>query len=264
MSFNTAEISRYDGRPMECYRFAHGVEVWRYTSGDEAVTLTDGVYTPEAVDGDSIDQSREWDSGGQKITLDYLNPVAQLWIDNLPREPVTVTVYSVHRGEADVPVKFVGEVSGARSTDQSVVLTCVPTQYRLRRRIPTLRYASKCPLALYGVRCGVPRESFRLRVVLSAVGPATLTSAALAAQPDGWWLNGYIRTLEGETRFIVAHAGSLLTLEYPLSVTIGESVDVFAGCDRTLTTCDTKFSNLPNHLGFHALPTRDLFGVSVE
>lgn len=264
MSFNTSEISDYNGQPVELYRFAHGVEVWRHTSGDVPVTITDGTYTPEAISGTSISRGREWDSGGQKLLLDYLHPVAQLWQGNRPREPVTVTVYSLHRGETDTPIKFVGEVQSAVSTGQSVELSCVPTSYRLRRRVPNLRYSTLCPLALYGSRCGVDREAYRLRVVVTGVSVAILDAAALASQASGWWTNGYVRTLAGETRWIIDHAATSITLEYPLDVDIGEAVDVFAGCDRTLTTCRDKFANTANHLGFHKIPSRELFGVSVE
>lgn len=264
MSFNSAEISDYAGQPVDLYRFAHGVDVWRHTSGDVPVTIGDGTYTPEAVSGSSIRRGREWDSGGQKILLDFLHPVAQLWQGNRPREPVLLTIYSLHRGEVDVPIKFQGEVQSAVSTGQSVELSCVPSTYRLKRRIPNLRYSSRCPLALYSTRCGVDRELYRLRVTVTGITVAVLDAAGLASEVDGWWLNGYVKTLAGETRFIVAHTGTSITLEYPIDVAVGEQIDVFAGCDRTFATCRDKFNNLVNHLGFHLIPTRDLFGVAVE
>lgn len=264
MSFNSKEISDRDGQPVELYRFAHGVDVWRYTSSDSPVTITDGTYTPEAISGTSITRSQEWDSGAQKIAMDYLNPVAQLWQGNRPREPVLVTVYSMHRGETDLPVKFTGEVKDARSTGRAVELSCVPVTYRRSRRIPVLRYASRCPLPLYSSRCGVVRESYRLRVTVTGVVLAVLDAAAFASHSDGWWTNGYVRTLAGETRAVIDHTGTAITLEYPLTIDPGDQVDAFPGCDRSKATCTSKFNNLVNHLGFHLIPTRELFGVAVE
>lgn len=264
MSFNTAETSDYNGQPVELFRFAHGVEVWRYTSGDSPVTTTDGTYTPEAIVADSVARGREFDSGSTKVTVDYLNPVAQLWQGNRPREPVLVTVYGMHRGEADLPVKFNGEVQGARSVGRSVVLSCVPSTYREKRRIPMLRMSTRCVLPLYGERCSVVRESFRLRVTIGGVSGRVLDAASFASQVDGWWVNGYVQTLQGETRDVAAHAGTAITLSYPLEVDPGDVVDIFAGCDRSKATCTDKFSNLVNFLGFHLIPSRNLFGPSIE
>ena len=264
MSFNAREISDHDGQPVELYRFSHGVQVWRYTSGDKPFAAADGSYSPDAISGSAIRRGREWDSGSQKITLDYLNPVAQLWQGNRPREPVTVTIYSLHRGDADLVVKFAGEVQEARSTGQAVELSCVPGTYRFKRRIPMLRMSSRCCLQLYGSRCGVVREDHRLRVTVTGVVLAVLDAAGFASHPDGWWTNGYIRTLAGETRMVVEHTGTSVILEYPLTLDVGDQVDAFAGDDKSLATCRDKFNNLVNHLGFHVIPTRELFGPSVE
>lgn len=264
VSYNTAEISDYAGKPVELFRFAHGVSVWRHTSGDVPVTGPDGSYTPEAIIAESISRGREWNSGGQDITVDYLHPVAQLFAGDRPREPVGVTVYSMHRGETDLPVKFIGEIQGVKFAGRSVVISCVPYGYRFKKKLPWLRYSSRCPLALYSARCGVVRESYRLRVVVTGVTVAVLDSASFASEVDGWWTGGYVQTLEGETRGIIDHAGTAITLEYPLDVEAGQTIDVFAGCDKALATCRDKFVNVANHLGFHLIPTRDLFGPSIE
>lgn len=265
MTFETAEISTAAGKPARCFRFAHGAQIWRHTSGDRPITITDGTFTPEAIQAASVRRSREWDSGGMNITVDRGHPVALLFQQTRPREPVGVTVYEVQRGQTDAyPVRFAGEVAEASDEDHSTILRCTPASYRLKRRIPYLRYSSTCPLALYGSACGIDKELFKDTVLLAAVTGAVLQSAEFAARPDGWFTNGYVQTSQGETRFIVDHVGDLVTLEYPLPVVAGATVECFAGCDRTEATCSSKFSNLVNHRGFAHIPTRDLFGEAVE
>ena len=265
MTFASAEVSTHDGRPVRCYRFAHGATIWRYTSADQPITITDGTFTPEAIQDSAVGRGKEWDSGSMQLTLDRDNPIALLWQETRPREPVLVTVYERHRTETDqYPIRFSGSVANVSERDHSAILQCVPTSYRLKRRVPYLRYSKLCPLALYGSRCGLDKESFRIRVVLGSVNVEILQAAEFAAYADGWFTNGYVQTLDGETRFVVDHVGDLVTLEYPLGVVAAEPLDIYPGCDRTETTCSSKFSNLDNHLGFSHIPNRDLFGKAVE
>ncbi len=265
MTFNAAETSTHDGQPVRCYRFAHGASIWRHTSADRAIVITDGTFLPEAIEEGSIHRSREWDSGGVELTVDRSHPVALLFGASRPREPVLLTIYAVQRLQDDVfPVRFNGEVARAVPQDHSVSLHCVPISYRMKRRVPYLRYSALCPLALYGSRCGVDRELFRQRVVVASVSVSLVQSAAFSGFPDGWFTNGYLRTLGGETRFVVAHTGDLVTLEYPLAISAGEAIDAFPGCDRSEATCTSKFNNFENHLGFAHIPNRDLFGKAVE
>ena len=264
MSFDSQEISRYSGKPAECYRFVHGITVWRLTSADRPIAIADGTYYPEAVSSNSEDRSQEWDSGGLKLTLDAEHAVSLLYQQGPPREPVLVTVFSVQRGESTTPIRFQGEIARAENLDRSTVFQCVPVSYRVKRRLPLYRYSALCSLPLYGSRCGVDKSSFRLRVTVSAVSGDVVFAGALSSQASGWWLNGYVQTIAGETRFIVQHSGSAITLEYSLGVAVGDVLDVFAGCDRTEATCISKFSNGNRHMGFPHIPVRDLFGPSVE
>lgn len=264
MSYADHESSQHAGEPVDCYLFSHGVDVWRITSAAEPHTLTDGTYVPEAITGSSIRRSREWDSGKLTVTLDYLHPIARLFQLTRPRQPVTLKVYNVHRDEPEEVVRFNGEVQQAQSTGRTVILECVPLTYRFRKRIPQLIYASKCPLALYGPRCGVDRTAFGELMGVASITAATLTAPPLGGQIDGWWVNGYVQTLAGETRFIIGHSGNDIVLEYPLDVVPGEQITVYPGCDRTEATCRDKFSNLPNHLGFARIPVKELFGKGIQ
>ena len=264
MTHAAREVSRFGGQPVDCYRFAHGSEVWRLTTSDVPQTLPDGTYVPEALVAGPIRRSEEWDSGSMTITLDYLHPIARLFQASRPREPVLVTAYTFHRGESEFPIKFQGEVAMATATARAAVLQCVPSTYRLKKRVPVLIYSSRCPLALYGDRCGVNRAAFRDRVTIGAVNGAEITAAALGARANGWYVNGYVQTLQGETRFVIRHVGGLIELEYPLPVVAGQQLDVFAGCDRSESTCRSKFSNIENHLGFARIPVKELFGGAVD
>ena len=51
-------------------------------------------------------------------------------------------------------------------------------------------------------------------------------------------------------------AGVALTLIYPLPVApaVGDAFTVYAGCDHTQATCQSRFNNLANFRGFPFVP----------
>ena len=40
---------------------------------------------------------------------------------------------------------------------------------------------------------------------------------------------------------------------------VGQDVDVFAGCDHTVDTCDQKFDNVINYGGWPYVPSKNPF-----
>ncbi|OGS01547.1 MAG: hypothetical protein A2V88_02670 [Elusimicrobia bacterium RBG_16_66_12] len=96
--------------------------------------------------------------------------------------------------------------------------------------------------------------------VVATVSGVEVRSATFAAQPSGWYLNGWMEDVVGEKRFIVGHLGDTITLMNPYpALAPGDTVVVVAGCDRTEATCVAKFNNFGNYLGFPRLPTRNPF-----
>ena len=47
-------------------------------------------------------------------------------------------------------------------------------------------------------------------------------------------------------------------------ITTGETMSIFAGCDRTFETCKDKFSNGINFGGCPYIPTENVFTEGVE
>lgn len=83
---------------------------------------------------------------------------------------------------------------------------------------------------------------------------------------DGYFTYGVMEWLTGENsgvrteihRHSKVGADNFELLEaMPYAIQVGDTFKVLAGCDKTRTTCRTKFDNLFNHRGFPDLPTED-------
>lgn len=249
------------GEPVECYRFSVGATVYRYTSADRNITLAIadvGTYTPTVVDRDSIDFSQEDTAQNVAVRLLTADPVAQLFIAYNPIVPVALTIIRKHRTDPEEVVQFVGKVLSVVFEGPQATLTCAPISEVFRRRIPSLVFQSQCNWALYGPGCGLDKNAFKDSGTVLAVSGASVQAAIFGTRPDGWYNNGWLELASGDRRFILAHVGEVVTLQtaFP-ALTVGASVDAYAGCDRTETTCAAKFNNLVNHLGFPRIPTRN-------
>lgn len=264
MSYADLETSRYGGKPVECYRFTHVDQTWRWTSADQPVQLSVGQFTPVPISRTGFATSEEDGAGMVEVSVMRDNPVAAMVLPILPVQPITLTIFRAHRGDNEVVLAWQGEVVSGRPQGAQVVLACAPALYPLRNKLPSMTYQTQCNHALYGAGCQVDPSSFRVPALVSVVSGATLTVGAAAAFPDGWFNAGWVQRDNGERRFILGHTGDQLTLHWAFSdLASTEEVDLYPGCDRTEQVCATKFGNLVNHFGFPRIPTKNPFDGSI-
>lgn len=264
MSYNSAETSRYSGAPVELYKFTCGAEKWCFTSGDTAVTYIGDVYSPDVITRGEIDQSQEQQAGAIDVTVLRDNEVAALFIPYLSVQPVGLTIYRKHRSDAETVTIFIGKVVTVKFEGAEATISCAPASQILQKKIPVNVYQNQCNLALYGTRCGVDKTLFAESGNVSAISGYTVTVPGMNSHGDGWFAGGWMQRSNGDMRFIVSQVGNDIELQAAfLDLTVGELVTLYAGCDRSESTCNLKFSNLVNHLGFARIPTKNPFNGSV-
>ena len=143
MSYSDLEGSRCAGEPVECFRFAQGGNLWLYTSADRTVALPQGVFIPEPIARTELDFSQEDAAASVDVTVPRVNPVAQLFVTNLPSTAITLVIYRAHRGsETASIVPFSGRVTRARFEESEAVLmgeTLMASLTRPRRAFTSAR-----------------------------------------------------------------------------------------------------------------------------
>ncbi|WP_116652863.1 DUF2163 domain-containing protein [Pelagibacterium sediminicola] len=127
-------------------------------------------------------------------------------------------------------------------------------------------YQHLCDAALGDGRCTVNLEAsaYRRNATVSAVrGPATLAVTGLGSLAEGWFTHGFARWTSGKRigieDAITQHAGGTLGFASPVGnwAEPGDTLTVYAGCDKQFGTCRTKFSNGANFQGFPHIPGSD-------
>lgn len=261
MAYSVFEASAEAGRPIELYIFTIGATVYRYTSAEDTVTYSANDYLPRPMDRTSPSLS-SGEGGRQQLelTLPKDDPVASRYIGIVPATRVELEILRFHRGDSpNGYVLWKGRITSARFERQGTVckLSSVSSESALSRPTPGRKYQGLCNHVLYDSLCQVVKATFTHSGTVTAESGRTITVSGLSGKGADWALGGTV-TIGSEFRLITAQSGDTITLQVAFpSTVVGTSVDVLAGCDHTLATCNSKFSNAINYGGFPFVPTRN-------
>lgn len=264
--------------------------VWHHTSGTEDIEVAGVTYRAIAIDRDETKTPMLEEDAETSIIL----PIDHDYARRYPRQGVppfktrvTIGRYQVRSGE--VRQLWRGWVM-SMGVEKSVARFLVPswTVQTMKRPLPILGGSRACQHILYSnAGCfvstggstpdGVPFlctttvlfvAGRDVRVDLSNV------PAANARRPD-WARFGMIKHLSsGEPRSIAVHedpnpgvstVAELQMFERIVEMKVGDTVEVYAGCDHTVTGthgCRPKFNNRSNYGGQPHLPSGNPFKLN--
>jgi uncharacterized phage protein (TIGR02218 family) len=259
MTYAARESSDHDAQPVELYRFTEAARKWLYTSADAAVVYQTETYEPRPLKRGAFRQTSELN----KATLEINAPRDLPLVADAFASPlvgvIALTIYRQHRGDGETVTWWKGRVAGIRASGGETTITCEPLATALKRiglRRPAQR---QCPHALYDAGCTVSQAAFSATGTLVSLTGATVTAGAFATKPDGWWVGGKI-ILNGVPRFVIGHAGDTVAISAPVpGLPQNATFTVYAGCDRTPATCDSKFGNILNFGGAPWFPIKNPF-----
>lgn len=147
----------------------------------------------------------------------------------------------------------IARVSRLSASGSSAKVICRAPKALLERVGPRDRFGEACRHALYSAGCGVDSASFVDSGTVTSV-TGDLIEAGLASAV-GHLVGGFAR-VAGQTRLIINNLGdgSVQVDRAWLNPAdlVGETITCLPGCQRNVSDCDTKFSNLEN---FGGIPT---------
>jgi len=268
VTIDLIERSTEQGTPIELYEFTRDSQIWRYTSSDQDVTFQGSVFLAVPIQRPLIEQSQ--DPGRKPLTLTATRSLsfAAQYVQSPPTDVVSLVIRRYHTEDIDsqTVVVWMGRVINVKFEINEVAIRCEPIFTSLKR--PALRrlYQATCPHVLYGPVCRFVRTGLQLDTSVNVTDGTSLTSVDFTGQPAGFYTGGFVEwTNEGATdkRFILSHTGGGIIINIPFTgLEDGASVRVFPGCDHTLNTCVTKFSNEENYGGFPYIPSKNPFSGS--
>lgn len=259
MSYSSIDTSTQDGRPAELFKFADSVSSWFYCTGDVPIAYNGDIYTPATISRSATEASQEFGKSKMTIRMPHNLALAQILAAGYPNGPVTVTLFRTHVGDANFITHWRGRVMSATWRDVEASIACEPVFTSLQRAGLRAVYQRQCRHALYSAGCGVNKDAFKINGVVDTAIENQVFALAAGAQPDNYFTGGMLKAL-GASRLIVSHIGNSMTLISPIPGLVGGTpLELFPGCDHTLETCESKYSNSLNYGGQPWLPTKNPF-----
>lgn len=262
MTYASREASVESGQPVELFQFVIGAVTSRYTSAEDEITFGGNTYFPRQITRTDPQQSNDERRQQIEVTLPTDDEIAARFIGIVPGELMTLTITRFHRGDSEAFILWSGKIMGAAYTKQGAMCTLrgVTTESSLARPIPHFKYQGLCNHVLFDTSCLVDKDDFKFTGMVQSASGNTITVPGIDSLGATWAVGGYISSNETDFRLITHQNGDILTIMLPFhSSPVGLTVDVFAGCDHTLATCETKFSNELNYGGFPFVPTLNPF-----
>lgn len=248
----------------ELYRFSSSAGlVFRHASGDLDM-MHDGFSYPrlEGLSRAGYELGADITRSDLTVTVPVDSALARHARGGLLDERIDLTLF--RRVDALTLVAWQGTVTDLRWAGLALELSATPASKAQRGVSRHLRYGRSCRWTLYRPGCNVDRSAHRLTTTVSAVSGRTLTVPAAAGYADGHFVAGYVE-FNGVRRHLRKHVGSSIEMVAPLAeLAAGATVDLYRGCDHTLTTCHSDFANSANFGGWPWTPTTDPHGKGLK
>lgn len=169
---------------------------------------------------------------------------------------IFLTTYSATTNRA--VVWFVGEVGQVNPTRSTIEIELLSGLRKLTSPFPREIFQPSCVHSLYDQWCKVVKASFTSSGIVQIGnlygGVSNLTNA------DGYFDLGVVEITSGanlgEKRGVKRWAGGGFVTMNPFtySMSNGDTFTIYPGCDKTKSTCDTKYSNTVNYRGYPFIP----------
>jgi uncharacterized phage protein (TIGR02218 family) len=252
--------NRRTRKPVDIYDIWNTSYQYNLTSADEPITYDGNVYTPSYIGRGGTQHDTGLQISKCTVTIDYLQTEVQRYLQSAPLDLTWVRVMKIFRNQPikEAMVYFIGTVSAVSFRGHAATLMCDGLEKALMQPVPRIRYQRLCPHSLYDAKCGLTQSNYAGNATLSAMSAngLTLTSADFSSMLDlslGWL------EFAGFKRMIASHTTTTIVIRHQIPGLTGTSpVVVYPGCDKTMETCITKFSNMNGSLdrygGFPYIP----------
>lgn len=265
-TYTDTEDSSHDAAPVEGFKFTGTYDNYYYTSADQDETIAGNLYTAVPIKRNAI---RSGSQNDDSLDLELEVPSdLQLVRDygyGITPPELVLEVVRYHRGTnpaTDFAVVWKGPVTSFSTTGKLTKIQ-VPSIFTvaLQGELPNAYFQNPCNHVLYDVRCKVDPNSYKQATTITAVTDETTIEVADDGFADEYLRAGeFYNVTKNERRTIVDNVANVITVSFPFfNPVVGDSVELFAGCDHGYQTCINKFNNSLNYGGFPFVPADNPF-----
>lgn len=158
---------------------------------------------------------------------------------------------------------FTGRVAEIDFGRSAVTINMNDPRELLAIDYPRNLYTAGCRYALFDNQCTLSAAAFALPCTVTGIVSLTQVAISLPDRVQDYFALGnaaFTGGLNAGLRMMVrssltSHVTFLAPL--PFTIAIGDAITLTPGCDKTQSTCQNKFNNLPNFGGFPYIPAAE-------
>ncbi|MFI3270563.1 MAG: phage BR0599 family protein [Pseudomonadota bacterium] len=248
---------------VELYKFTCGTTTYTYiATAGETYTYDELIYYPEYIYRTSLSFSADFAKDTITLTIPANNDVAAMFLVSRPEFALQLEIYQGTFHSGNFISVWQGFVTGAGFTysgsDYSCELSCETKISRMERLGLIRCYQLSCPHTLYSTACGASLTGATTTATVTSVSGTKVTFKSTPSN-IAHYVMGQIVKADGSRRLITSYDTSSITMERAFSLEVGDSVTLYKGCDKTTSTCQSRFNNILNYGGFPFMPDIDPF-----
>ena len=182
----------------------------------------------------------------------------------------------IYRGEdvSSLSQIWAGALTAQSCSGEIATITYGGGGISLRQLGDRRPFQRRCPFVLYdSLTCRATPQTTTARVISINPTKDVLVVSGISTFSVGYFTGGVIcpsavySADNAGNRFISSHNkttdGDQLRLSVGIEISVGDTISVLAGCDRTWQTCYSKFDNIINFGGFPYLPIENPYIAEV-
>lgn len=252
-----------------CWRIARkDGAVFGFTDHDRALSFDGTLYEPDTGAGGSAISSSA-DLAVDNAEIAGLLSSARLTASELMSrrfDEAAVEIWRVNWADVVQRVLLKRGVIGEVKRDGAKFTAEIRGESYLLDQPKGRVYQRRCDADVGDARCGVVLAQPQYKgagAVMAVIDDGRFTVSGLDAFAGDWFTHGRLDWLSGANAgtsgHVKAHGQASLSLWLPAGqpVSIGDTFEIFAGCDKAFATCRAKFANAINFRGFHLMPGND-------
>jgi hypothetical protein len=259
MSYESIEQSESSGKQSYLYLITGVNFDLAFTNSQASITATvDSVsrtFTHPLGGITHTEPIESQDSGrtGTTLIVSLANTLYRKHKEYPPHGDTTLVIYRQNEVDGDPYQIWSGTVFSPSVEGVEVKFECL-TDFELMARAEGLNdtFQSTCNWFLFEYPCPVNRANWKVIGTVDSIDTENFAVEISGASDKiaGWFKAGYLEAPNGDLRTIlddtVAAGIHTLTLQqnFPsTSLKVGDSADLYPGCDRAYTTCRDKFGD---------------------
>lgn len=258
-------------RPLYLYEFTIGGTVTRFCNWSVNVTAGGQSWTAENIKHGEVSASLDFIGNDIDLTIRTRNNSHLMlnWLDRLNMKNADLQIFETDADTltftSTAPV-YAGRIESVEySEDGQINARCSSLFRSAEARVPRINIQRTCNHRTFDAGCGLNEALFTTSGTISAINvdpayvEATAFGAKVTATGDADWFALGKVIAAGETRLCTGTDGAnRLYLNAPFKTAIvGNTISATAGDNKRVGTCNQKFNNLPNFMGWPYIPSRN-------